>query len=443
VVARAIRGRVATLRARAEARDVQTRRHVMPKIGPSPTKNLRRKVKRLRGVLVAAAASIIVMHALAPAHAAEVESSLRGSVTQVEDAEGFEITTLLAQRGLRVGTPVTISITLNDAVNPVARDGGTGYSNGVISMSVNGGLYQASYDRQTGGATPSAVLSIDGADDGSDAYTIETPTAMDSADIVRGGPAELPATLTLSARDATGAAMADESILQDVAAFPTQGVTLTIEGAGGRVVITIGEDDSSESSALCRRWQIAAAGSYSAAYLKCRGKRASRPSVKDLGGEKEARCLVRARARFETAFGKAIAKAERKGGTCVLGEDAIVSTADDLANALSNLTDTLLVDADRLDSSDRAFRGKLLNAAAAQASKDLKAYAQHLKKPNQSKLELRLLANRDKTLRVVERAIVKAIGNELDVGTLSGLSVATSVRSVVDAHVRDVGGASR
>ena len=89
---------------------------------------------------------------------------------------------------------------------------------------------------------------------------------------------------------------------------------------------------------------------------------------------------------------------------------------------------------------DRSFRGKLLKAAAAQAAKDLKAYAKNAKKPNEAKLEKQLLASRDKTLKVVGKAVDKAEAQGLLIGNVTPLNLATEVRSLVDAFVRDAGG---
>jgi len=398
------------------------------------------RVLCVEGFLVAVVA--VIAGAPVAARATEFETRLEGVVVGIENADGFDTMALLAERGLRVATAVSISFTIDDTVNPSAEDGGTSYSRGVVAMSVNGGLYQAGYSRLTAGLAPSSILCVNDADVGDgpvDSYTVEAPNATDTGDIVRGGPDGF-ASLRLVARDGTGRAMSDELVVQDVSAFAPSVTTVIVEGDGGRITIEIGGGGSAGDTSLCRAGQFAAASKFGAAHLRCRGKRAAIPAVKDIGGEKEAKCLAKARTKFEAGFRKAVAKALKKGGTCVLGDEATVATADGLVAALDALTDTLLIDADRLDPDDRKLRGKLLKAASKQAGKDLVAYAKHAKKPNEAKLLQRLAANRAKTVSAAGKALDKATAKGIDTGALGAVSLAISVRALVDAFVLSAGG---
>jgi len=420
----------------------------MPKNGCTQSIRGRRRPAiqaRLGRVGLSLAAALAVIPAGSGlASAAELETRLDGRVISIEDAGEQSSATLLAQRGLRVGTAVAISLTFEDSVTPVAEGVGTSYSRGIVAMAVSGGLYQTSYARRTGGLIPSSVLCVDDDDEGQgpvDRYSVQVPTANESADILRGGAGEVPPTMALTARDATGRAMADESLIQDVLLFPAGSVTLVITGAGGTLTIAVGEDTTAAETLLCRRGQIAAASKFTRSYFACRARRASKPAVKDLGGVKEQKCITKARSKFETAFRKAATKAERKGGTCVLGAEAAADSAQDLVDAMADLTDALVVDADRLDKIDRALRGRLLKAASAQASKDLRAYAKHAKKPNPAKLATQLVTNRVKTVNAAGKAIDKAVAGGIDIGALSATSLADSVRALVQAFVASIGGA--
>jgi len=394
--------------------------------------------------LVLAVACTISGATSGAASAAEIETRLPGRVIAIEDAGGHESTFLLAQRGLQVGTAVSITLTFEDSAAPVSEDGGTAYARGVVAMALSAGLYQVSYARLTGGVVPSRVLCINDANEGQgpvDTYSVRAPTAMDSGDIIRGGADKAPPTMTLTATDPDGAAMIDESLIQDVLRFPTSGVRLVVMGDGGTISIAVGEDTSAADTLLCRRGQLAAASKFSGSYFSCRARRASKPAVKDLGGVKEEKCLAKARSKFEKAFRKAATKAERKGRGCVLGADAAESTAQVLVDAMAGLTSALLDESDRLDKVDRVLRGKLLKAAAAQASKDLKAYLKHAKKPNQGKLDTQLVANRVKTVQAAGKALDKAVAGGIDIGALSATSLADSVRALVQAFVASIGGA--
>ena len=372
------------------------------------------------------------------ARAAEIETRLEGRVVGIANGDGFDSATLLAQRGLRVDTPVSIAFTIDDTASPGAEDGGTAYPRAVVAMSVGGGLYQAVYSRLTGGLAPSRVLARNDADAGQgpvDSYAVEAPNAMDTGDIIRGGAAGM-ITISLLAEDATGRAMSDESIAQDVSAFAPSITTVIVEGDGGRITIEIGDDGVAADTSLCRAGQLAAAATFCSVNLKCRAKRAGQSSVNDLGGVKEAKCLDRARAKFEAKFRKAIAKAGKKGGACGLTADDTAATADALNAALDALTTALLTGADRLDPDDRRLRGKLLKVASKQAGKDLAAYAKHAKKPNQAKLDGSLAANRAKTVKGAGKALDQATAKGLDVGSLGATSLAISVRALVDEFVR-------
>jgi hypothetical protein len=264
---------------------------------------------------------------------------------------------------------------------------------------------------------------------------LATAGATDTDGIFSVGQATTVAQVLIELIDGHGKASKNEDLVQDLSQYQTSR-SGSIAGQDGAMSIdftTGGGGKTSDPTALARQGQLKAAATLGNTVLKGLGKLAAAPPDKDpLGLAKDA-LLLKASETFGTQFLAAISKAAKKGGTAPLGESGKQAATKFLMGGLQPQSDAITDGVDTSNSADRALRGALLKALAAECHSDFIAHSIDAKKPDADKLGKALAKSRAK--------LEAAVGKALDKAAKKGVSyVGPDAQAIADALAPVVNG---
>ena len=176
-------------------------------------------------------------------------------------------------------------------------------------------------------------------------------------------------------------------------------------GAGGTITVDFTKAAAGPEAALARQGELKAAAKLGSSLLKGLGKLTIGGPDADPFGTKQDLLVQDVADTFATDFTKAVTKAQKQGGSAPLGESGQQYASDYLVDGLQVLGDTITAGIDTGNSVDRALRGRIQKALAAECRADFLAYARFVANSDQVKLTNAL----DKARTKLEKAVGKAV----------------------------------
>ena len=380
------------------------------------------------------------------ARAEEITTNLTGKVVSIEgSASNPDAAADLAALGVHVGTAVTATITIESTTPGVLVQipyDFMQYQNAITDFSLTAGSWEVSFFAPSIGTLDFVQVANDAAPAGPkfkvDSWT-GTATAQDSPDILSAATDIDYGASSFYFLQAPPKASKDDGLVQDLAKYKTDR-GFTFGGAGGEIVVTFdqgggGGGTTVDPTALARQGELKAAAKLGKSVLKGLGKLAAASPDKDPLGTKETALLQDSSDTFGIKFVAAVTKALKKGGSAPLGESDKQAATDYLMTGLVAQADALTAGVDENDPADRALRGKLLKALAAECGADFLAHATDAKKPDADKLAAKLAKSRATLAKVVGKALDKAATQGVVYAGPEAAAISDALTDFVDGFV--------
>src|SRR5690349_11644407 len=227
-----------------------------------------------------------------------------------------------------------------------------------------------------------------------------------------------------------------DALVQDLSKYKdTTDSVCSFIGVGGTITFNFAQAPAGVESSLARKLQLKAAAKLGSSLLKGLGKlTAAGPDGDPQGSMKEA-LLLKASDTFGTQFVAAINKALKKGGTAPLGESSKADATALLMDGLQTQADAITADEDSADAIDRAMRGAILKALAAECRADFLAHAKDVVVPDINKLNAKVEKNREKFITRANAAMDKALKKNVFYFGPSADTIANDLKPFINTFV--------
>ena len=198
------------------------------------------------------------------------------------------------------------------------------------------------------------------------------------------------------------------------------------------------------STATCQSDQLRAAAALCGEVLQCEATYTTN-SLKKSAGTKREKCFARAEADFVRAYPRSLAKEARRGGQCLLDDDANAISQDWLGQLVASggLSSLILQGWDSSLRPSRKLYSGLSGAAAIDCSQLLKAHSDNAKKPKPNRLAKNLKRERNKFVAATNRQIRLTEAKDLDYQGRETGAMADLIEGFVNKVLEKTKGVSR
>jgi len=351
------------------------------------------------------------------ARAGQVTMTLDGKVSTLAKGSNPNAELQLAAEGVSVGTPASLEIVIESTTPGVLVDSGNAdymeYDMAVVDVVLSAGTWEAHFAPPPGKESTNFVKVTDNGEfagfdyDSWDGTALGVDTGALEDNILSQGSSPPYGTFLMHFSNSPPVPSTGDGLVEDLKKYKYE-TFVRFFGLGGTLTVDFKSAPAGNAAAIARAGQLKAASKLGNSVLKGLGKFVAAPPEKDPFGAAKEALLQKASDNFGIQFSKAIAKALKKGGTAPLGESGKQDATDYLMQGLQAQSDTLTADVDTSNPFDRALRGKLLKALAAECHADFVAHAKDVKKPDSAKLDAALQKARVKLANTVGAAIDKA-----------------------------------
>jgi hypothetical protein len=353
------------------------------------------------------------------ARADEITTNLTGKVMAINGTGNPDAVSQLAALGVHVGSKVTGSITIESTTPGFPVQGPPydfmQYNDAVTDFSLAAGSWELSFVAPPGFTVDFVTVADDATTPGTkfkfDSWAASAQ-ATDTDLILSDGPLVDYGSSLFNFVQLPPKASKDDGLVQDLAKY-TSDRSFAFAGSGGVISIQFdkaggGGGGTVDPTALARQGELRAAAKLGKSVLKGLGVLAAAGPDKDPLGTKETALLQDSSDTFGIKFVAAVNKALKKGGSAPLDAGDKQAATDYLMQGLTAQADAITKGTDTASKDDRALRGKILKALAAECSADFLAHSKDAKKPDADKLADKLAKSRATLAKLVGKALDQA-----------------------------------
>jgi hypothetical protein len=392
----------------------------------------------------AAAALLAALPLLAgEARAAQVTINLNGKVLTYVHLGNPNAEIQLQAKGVQIGTPATLKLVLEDSTPGVPVEVTPTYTYqqydmAIVDIVIKAGTWEAHFAPPSGMEATNFVQVADNADYlGQFDLWNGTALGVDTDNILSQGSSPVPwSTFFLHFLNQPPIPATTDALVQDLTKYKAENNTFCqFHGVGGSITIDFTPAPPGVGASLARSLQLKAAGKLGNSVFKGLGKLTALGPDKDPQGTAKDELLQKSSDTFQIQFVAAINKALKKGGSAPLGESSKQDATDYLMDGLNTQTNAITADEDSTDATDRAIRGTILKALAAECRSDFNAHAKDVKKPDINKLNFKLEKSREKFVGKVNALLDKAFKKGYVFFGPSPEAIANDLKPYIDAFV--------
>jgi hypothetical protein len=397
------------------------------------------RVRSVRLPRVAAVLCAAVALVASDARASQVTITLPGKVLVLAHTGNINAELQLAAKGVSAGVPASMELVLEDATPAVQIDAPyvyQQYNMAIVDLKLTAGTWEAHFAPPAGMEATNWVQVNDNSDyitkfDGWNG----TALGVDTEDILSQGSAPSPyGTFFIHFLNSPPVPATTDALVQDLKKYKSE-TQVRFFGNGGTITIDFTGASAGAEAALARKGQLKAAAKLGSSVLKGLGKLTAAGPDKDPGGAAKDTLLQTASDKFGVQFVAAISKALKKGGTAPLGESDKGDATALLMKGLQSQAEAIVEQEDVANAIDRAMRGAILKALAAECRADFLAHAKDVMLPDSAKLNAKLEKDREQFITRATAAMDKALKKNVFYSGPTPAQIANELKPFVNAFV--------
>jgi hypothetical protein len=393
-----------------------------------------------------AAATLAALPLLAAdANASHVTLNLNGKVQVVlHGSANINAESDLAGKGVSAGVPASLLVVVEDAtpgvpLEPIPGDTFIQYDMAIVDIKLSAGTWDAHFAPPAGKEASNFVQVADNqsyAGFDSDSWGC-TALGVDTNNILSQGATPSPyGAFQVHLVNSPPVPATTGALVQDLSKYKDwTDSTCSFTGPGGTITFNFAQAPAGAGASLARKGQLKAAGTLGSKVLAGLGKLTAGGPDKDPQGTKKDALLQSSSDKFQVQFVAAINKALKKGGSAPLGESSKAGATKYLMAGLQTQSNAITADEDSSNAIDRAMRGAILRALAAECKADFIAHSKDVVLPDINKLNAKIEKDRETFIGKANAAMDKALKKGTTYFGPSAEAIANDLKPFVNAFV--------